>query len=230
MKTAGGVSLGERLLCLLFPARCLLCGELISSDRLFCPACAADVPEKPFERRYSLPAAGADGFRVVSPMSYEGGFRKTLHSFKFGGQTALAKPLGRLMSQALGASEPFDGVTWVPMTKRKKRQRGYDQSELLARSAAKALKLPVLPLLKKVRETDVQHELSKKGREKNVKKAYQAGPEAAGKSLLLVDDIVTTGSTLRECAGALYAAGAKRVTGLCAADAQETRLEGGVQL
>ena len=115
--------------------------------------------------------------------------------------------------------QSFDGVAWVPMTKAKKRKRGYDQSELLAREAAKTLGLPCLPLLEKRKETETQHQLS------NVKNSYEARPEARGKALLLVDDIVTTGATLRECAKALYEAGAARVTGLCAADCAAVRTE-----
>jgi len=226
-----GAGLGERLLCLLFPARCLLCGKIISAEESFCKSCIKDVPESPCERRFSLPGSGAGGFRTVSPMLYQGGFRKTLYRYKFRGQKALAKPLGRLMAQTVQKTgADFDVVVWVPMTKKKKRERGYDQSELLARAVAGVLEIPCLPLLEKVRETGTQHELSRKGRIKNVKNAYRAGPEAEGKSLLLVDDIITTGSTLAECAGELYKAGAKSVLGLCAADAQIVRTEEGAGL
>lgn len=223
--------LGERLLCLLFPARCLLCGKIIPQQELFCQSCAKDVPEEPCQRRFSLPGSGAEGFRTLSPLSYRGGFRKTLYRYKFRGQKALAKPLGRLMAQTVrktGAS--FDAVAWVPMTKQKRRNRGYDQSELLAKTVAEILVIPCLPLLEKVRETGTQHELSRKERIKNVKNAYQAIWEAKGKSVLLIDDIITTGSTLSECAGELYEAGAKRVFGLCAADAQIVRTEEGTRL
>ncbi len=223
------VSLGERLLCFLFPARCLLCGQVVPAGKTFCGSCEGEVPETPCRRRYSLPGAGAEGFRIISPAPYEGGFRKALYRFKFQGQRALAKPLGRLMAQA-AAGEKFDGVTWTPMTAKKKRKRGYDQSQLLAKETAKALQLPCIPLLEKVRENGVQHQLSRRERAKNVKNAYRAKEQAAGLSLLLVDDIVTTGATMKECAGALYAAGAKKVTGLCAADAPETQWERGSSL
>ncbi len=214
--------MGERLLCLLFPARCLLCGDLVPPGEAFCESCRRDVPEVPCERRYSLPEAGAGGFRVLSPFAYEGGCQEALGQLKFQNYRALAKPLGRLMAEtALDLDGIFDGVTWTPMTRKGKRRRGYNQSELLARTVAKALDLPCLPLLEKARETRVQHTLSREERLKNVEGAYRAKPEAAGKSLLLVDDIVTTGATQRECARALYRAGAGKVAGLCAADAQE---------
>ncbi len=218
-KQGGGPGLWERFLCLFFPARCLGCGKVLPPDRLFCPACEKHVPTEPFRRRCNLPGAGARGFLIIAPMPYAGGFRHTLYGFKFRGQKSLAKPIGRLMASAARQTGPaFDGIAWVPMTKRKKRERGYNQSELLAKSAAKALGLPCLPLLRKVRETGVQHELSEKRRIENVKGAYRAEGDLKGKSLLLVDDIVTTGATLKECAKTLYAAGALCVTGLCAAD------------
>lgn len=223
--------LRERLLCLLFPARCLLCGKIVPQQELFCQSCAKDVPEEPYERRYSLPGAGAEGFRTAASMLYRGGFRKTLYRYKFRGQKALAKPLGRLMSQTVRKTGGgFDAAAWVPMTQQKKRKRGYDQSELLAKAVAEILGIPCLPLLEKVRETGTQHELSRQERIKNVKNAYRADREAAGRSVLLIDDIVTTGSTLSECAAELYKAGAKRVFGLCAADAQMVKTEEGARL
>ena len=221
------VGLGERLLSLLFPARCLLCDTIIPAEESVCRDCTAKIPEKPFSRKFALPGGGAEGFQVFSPLSYEGGYKKTIYRFKFRGQKGLAKPMGRLMAELADHMEiPFDAVTWAPMTDKKRRERGYDQSELLARAAAKELNLPCLPLLKKVRENKTQHELSARQRWLNVKNAYRAEKAAEGKTLLLIDDIVTTGATVSECAKTLYAAGAKAVVGLCAADAQEIRLEG----
>lgn len=210
----------ERLFDLLFPARCLLCGERVSPGEDICPGCRQEVPPKPFRRLYSLPGSGADGFQVTAPMDYTGGFRKTLYRFKFQGEYGLSRPLGRLMAKAVPEGESFYCVAWVPMTGKKRREWGYDQSRLLAKAVARALGLPCRPLLEKTRETDTQHELSRRDREKNVRNAYSARGEAAGKSILLVDDIITTGATLTECAEALYRAGAKRVAGLCAADTQ----------
>lgn len=120
-----GAGLGERLLCLLFPARCLLCGKVIPARECFCEDCAKDVSEEPCQRRFSLPGSGAESFRVLSPLPYQGGFRKTLYQYKFRGQKALAKPLGRLMARTIcKTGGGFDAVAWVPMTKRKRRERG----------------------------------------------------------------------------------------------------------
>lgn len=207
----------DRLLALWFPSRCLLCGRVVEPDELFCPACWKERPESPEVRRFRLPRA----FSVYAPLRYEGGFRKTLHALKFQGEKGLSEPVGQLMASVAEPLPHPDLVTWVPMTPEKKRGRGYDQSELLARAVARALNCPCLPLIGKTRDTATQHELSEKERVKNVKGAYAADSLAKGKTVLLVDDIVTTGSTISECALALYAAGAKDVVGLCAANADK---------
>lgn len=213
--------LGELLLCLLFPPRCLLCGDRTAPGEVFCEDCALQAPESPVERRFPVPGEGERELRVLSPLFYKGGVKETVRQFKFQGKRGLAKPLGRLMAGAAAGEGPFDGVAWVPMGREGKRKRGYDQSQLLARSVARSLRIPCLPLLQKVRETQTQHELSRREREKNVKNAYQSDDRARGRSLLLVDDIVTTGATLTACAQALYSAGALRVAGLCAANTPE---------
>ena len=220
------IGLGERLFAWLFPARCLLCDAVIPAEEIFCRDCAKELPGKPFSRRITLPGTGAEGFQVFSPLSYEGGYRKSIYRFKFRGQKSLAKPMGRLMAELAGPMElSFDAVAWAPMTEKKRKKRGYDQSELLARTVARELKLPCLPLLKKVRDNQTQHELSGRQRQQNVRNAYRAEKETQGKTLLLIDDIVTTGATIGECAKVLYSAGAKTVVGLCAADAPEVRLK-----
>lgn len=213
------ISLGERLLCLFFPARCLSCGQVVPPDSLFCKRCAPAVQAPPPRE---FPLENGKTLLSYAPMYYRNGFRKTLHRYKFRGQWALSHPLGRLCApQARLFPVDFDAVTYVPLSKVGKRRRGYDQSQRLAKSLALALGLPLLPALEKVRETDTQHQLGKSKRQENVKGAYRAGPAAAGKTLLLVDDIVTTGATLRQCAQMLYDAGAAQVCALCAASAQK---------
>lgn len=217
------IGLGERLLCLLFPARCILCGKLIYPEEIFCPRCQKELPREPYRREY-------EKLSVVSPLLYAGEARKAMHRLKFQGERDLARPMGRLLAQtAEEGLPPVDGVVWAPMSETKKRERGYDQSELLAKSAAKALGVPCLPVLRKVRETGIQHELSRDGREENVKNAYGVRKSLVagvkGRRLLLIDDIVTTGATLRECAKALYDAGAESVAAVCVADASKTKRE-----
>lgn len=216
-----GADLIEKLLCLLFPAQCLACDRIISPGESFCESCKASLPGAPLYREFTV---CGKSFRVTSLMPYKGGFRKSLHRLKFEDERALAKQIGRLMAEVL-PNEAFSAVTWVPMSEKKKRLRGYDQSELLARTAARELDIPAVRLITKIRETDTQHELARADRIENIKNAYRAEKAAAGMSIILVDDIITTGSTLCECAGELYRAGATKIVGLCAADTPVTKLE-----
>lgn len=222
MKDTYPVSLGERLLSLFFPSRCLLCGSVVPVDTLFCEHCRDKLSQEPAVRHIALPNGKL--LSVFSPMRYEGGFRETLHDFKFHGQKALAKPIAVLMAEAGEPHSPAcDCVAYSPMHRADRRERGYDQSRLLAKHVAKLLGLPLEGLLEKNRRTQAQHDLDPKARQENPRGAYQAKEPASGKRVLLVDDIVTTGSTLRECALALYAAGAKDVCALCAADTPDTK-------
>lgn len=217
-----GADLAEKLLCLLFPAHCLLCDDTVSAGEIFCDSCKEDMPRRPLIRHYTL--QNGEKFAVMSRFEYRGGFRETLHRLKFENEHSLAKPIGRIMAEMLAERKEFNCVTWAAMSKSKKRERGYDQSELLAKAVAKSLGLPCLPLIEKIRETDTQHELPREKRSLNIKNAYRAH-NAAGMAVILVDDIITTGSTVCECANELYKAGAKKVLGLCAADTPETSHE-----
>lgn len=216
MKQSFSPRLRDRLLSLWFPSRCLLCGKVVRVSELFCTACREQCPTAPEVRRFSLPRE----FCVYAALPYTGGFRKTLHALKFQGQKGRGEAIGQLMASVLESPPPAELVTWVPMTPEKQLARGYNQSEALAKAAARALGLPALPVLTKVRETATQHELSREERIGNVQGAYTADRRAKGKTILLIDDIVTTGSTICACAKALYAAGAEQVVGLCAASAE----------
>ncbi len=212
--------LGECLLFWLFPARCLWCGRVVGPEEFFCKDCIGQVPAAS-PRQFQLERSGRV-LTVRAPVQYRGGFRETLHKYKFQGQKGLCGQLGRLAArEALGFAGKADGVAFVPLYKKDRRKRGYDQSGLLAEKTARALGLSCLPLLTKVRRTKRQHSLGRADRLENVRNAYEAGEEAAGKTWLLMDDIVTTGATLCQCAEALYRAGAKEVWGLCAASAQK---------
>lgn len=228
MNAARPLGLGERIWCLFFPARCLKCGKAVRPERYFCRECAASLPEGPLRREFPLPGEDGEFLEVAAALPNEGEFRHTLYRLKFQEEWGLAKPLGQLMAQTVPEGEaPFDGVVWVPMSSKKLRQRGYNQSELLARALANELGLPAWELLSQVRETQTQHTLTRVQRADNVRDAYRAGKAALGKRLLLVDDIVTTGATLRACSLALYQAGARWVCGMCAAS---TPVEPGKEL
>ena len=107
----------------------------------------------------------------------------------------------------------IDIITAVPLHKLRKKERGFNQSEILASKIGKLIGVPYVGLLVKFKKNKVQHSLPRLEREENVKNVYKAINEnkIKGKNILLCDDIVTTGSTLRECAKILFEAGANKV-------------------
>ncbi len=140
--------------------------------------------------------------------------RRAIHAFKYGGRTELASPLAELMVSAWN-EEPFpvDCIMPVPLHSTRLRERGYDQAALLARELAAQIKLPVLSQgLERTRITEAQTSLSAPDRRKNVAGAFTAsGPWVKGRSVLLVDDVCTTGSTLDACTEVLRRVGAANV-------------------
>ena len=139
------------------------------------------------------------------------------------GAAGAGAPLGGLIAQCAAErlSGEFDTVTWVPVSRRRLRQRGYDQAELLARGACRRWDTVPERLLEKIRDNPAQSALSDGAvRWENVRDVYRAAPPEAvrGRRVLLVDDICTTGATLSECAKVLAEAGAETV--VCAAAAR----------
>lgn len=199
----------------LFPPKCPFCGRTLSPGEALCGECLRALPEEIDQREY--PLAGGETLSVRSAFPYAGRYREAMHRYKFEGRRGYCRAFARLMVRALGDDAPFDGVVYVPLTARDKRRRGYDQSALLARETGRLLGLPVLEGLQKCRCTATQHELSREAREENVRGAFAASAAVGGQRLLLIDDIVTTGATLRAAADALYKAGARQVQALCAA-------------
>jgi len=211
---------------LLFPTRCAACG--LYAGRWLCPSCTARLPyiRGPVCRRCGKPALyeveeceqcrgrvrRLDFCRALA--LYEDSMRSVIHRMKYGGAWRLARPLGFMAATALApcleGSTPC--VTHVPMHPRRKRSRGYDQAELLARAVAEALGLPHRVLLVRTRHTPAQASSDLSRRRENVRGAFRA---VAGGGLppevILVDDVMTTGYTLSECAMALKRAGVGRV-------------------
>ncbi len=211
---------------LLFPTRCVACGRY--SGRLICAGCTAAFPliRDPVCRRCGKPAMYyvdecnlcrgrlKDIEAGVALAVYEEPLRTVIHGMKYGRMWRLARPLGYMaavrIAPVLGETSPC--VTYVPMHPRRRRVRGYDHAELLARAVAEALGLPLLRLLERTRHTLSQTTLDLRGRRENVRGAFRAttGRTPCGE-VVLVDDVMTTGCTLSECAGVLRRAGVKRV-------------------
>jgi ComF family protein len=148
--------------------------------------------------------------------------REALHAFKFEGRRALAGPLADLLVEqcAGGLPGPVDALVPVPLGRARERERGFNQAALLAARLAPALRVPVrAPWLARVRPTAPQSDLRGRERRANVKDAFRAHAAVAGCRVVVVDDILTTGATVGECARALRARGAGAVGVLAVARA-----------
>jgi ComF family protein len=205
--------LGERLLDLLYPPKCAFCRKLVSDGRMLCPDCESrlPVPEKEKQSRK------ISGLAVcLSPLYYTGDVRQSLHRYKFQGAAAYYRIYAELMAACVREHGlTADLVTWVPLSRKRLRRRGYDQARLLAEEVAGRLALPCEQTLEKIRNNPAQSGTSgAEERQKNVLGVYRAVTSFAGEHVLLVDDIVTTGATLSEAAKELLNAGAEQVSGL----------------
>jgi len=168
--------------------------------------------------RCSLCRRGVRGFDAAWCYgAYEGVLRELVHLYKYGRIQTLARPLGVLLTAALPGDEQFDLIVPVPLHWRRQWQRGFNQSELLAREIARARGVSMERPLKRTRATQTQAGLSNTERRRNVVAAFvvrwgsYGGRRIQGKRVLLIDDVMTTGSTASSCASALKRAGAARV-------------------
>ena len=206
------------LLDLFFPPKCPFCGKVLDHAGI-CPACEKALP-------WTEEGAGvrelSGGLQCAAPLWNEGKVREGLLRFKFQGARAAAGPLGELVARCAAErfSGAFDVVTWVPVSRRRLRSRGYDQARLLAESACRLWEVRPEQLLQKITDNPAQSGLTEEAaRRANVLGVYEAAePERIqGCRILLVDDICTTGATLAECARTLRDTGAADVMCVCAA-------------
>lgn len=148
--------------------------------------------------------------------SYERPLQDLIQLFKYGKVESLAAPLSQMLIEALPLEERFDAVVAMPMHWRKRWERGFNQAELLAHPVARHLGLKPATNLRRCRHTEAQAGLSDSERQRNLKDAFEvrAAEQLAGKRILLIDDVFTTGATLRAAAKALKSAGAAHVSAL----------------
>lgn len=207
------IKLWDILLDLLYPTRCIFCHKFLSPGRpRICPVCEERLPytENGGRRRGDFFA------ECVSALYYENDVREAVHRFKFHGVQAYADVFGELTASCIyeNLTGEYDILSWVPLDPRRRRKRGYDQTELIARAVGKRLCRKPEPVLRKRRGVHPQSETgAPEARKANIAGAYRVIDRAqvAGKRILLIDDIVTTGSTLSECAKTLLLAGAEEV-------------------
>ncbi|MDD4052747.1 MAG: ComF family protein [candidate division Zixibacteria bacterium] len=217
------------LLDFVYPPVCGLCGHPADSDdRLVCRSCWNSITtiEEPFclncrefiETGVSCPWCDENAITVFSLGIYDDVLRSILHDLKFGCLKPLAEVVGAQLAALIDdkrQSLKLDMIVPVPLHSSRLYHRGFNQAEEIAREIGRCLDIPCRPdILYLTRKTRRQSRLSAAQREANVRGAYAvAKPEAVkGRSLLLVDDITTTGATLRENVRVLKAAGAGRVT------------------
>lgn len=211
----------NRLLDLALPAACAGCGN---EGAPLCPVCLPALSARD-DARPGLPIGMPSD--VPTPLlqlewcaPFDGAVRRALHDLKYAGELRLVEPLGRAIAtrwQAAGAGG--DCLVHVPVHVERARERGYDQADLLARVAARALQLPHIPALERARATTAQFRLDRADRATNVAGAFRIRPAVtsgaiAGRWVVLVDDVVTTGATLAACGLALLEAGAVGVSAL----------------
>jgi ComF family protein len=239
-ETGGWRGLGGRFLDLLYPPRCGICAEPLSGGRALCGGCAADLPRlrEPFcescgevfpgqiDRAFSCPNCSdlKFAFDFARPaLMREDRTLELVHRLKYGREIHLAGELGRLAAESFDDPRlaPAMEGSWplvpVPLHRSRLRHRHFNQAAEISRSLSFETGLPVVQALKRIRKTETQTLLSRKQRMENLRGAFEI--TRAGRKWLsgdaggavLVDDVLTTGSTVHECARTLRRAGFRRV-------------------
>jgi len=216
------MSIFSIILDLLFPPKCVFCSRVLDkTDENCCDKCIESLPYAENNGRQD-----GDVFDFcVSPLYYTGVVRRSILRYKFNGASHYADIYGKILAECIHevSDISYDIISWVPLSSKRERKRGYDQSMLLAMATALELDQVAVETLKKPRDVQAQSELGDKNeRSANISGAYIASdPEIInGKRILLIDDVVTTCSTLDECSRVLLSAGAVGV--ICASLARGT--------
>jgi len=200
------------------PPRCAGCGR---AGHEFCPVCRLRIAETPLTKRRDVDGVGL----ILALGAYDGPLRQAILACKYQNRRDVAVSLGALI--AARVSPGGEVLVPVPLHPARLAARGYNQARLLAaalalgwRRLARESRLELADALCRVRATSPQSELHLGARETNVRDAFAAGPQArvvACRRVVLVDDVVTTGATLRACAQVLRACGARSIMAICAA-------------
>ena len=232
----------EALISLFYPPVCTICGASVEPSEYLCQACDARATQivPPFCKICSEPFPGAitDAFTCANCENRElyfetavavyrsrGIVRRVIHEFKYNKQVHLRYVVARWLTSALAdmrlRNRPFDALVPVPLHPARRRERGFNQAELLAELVSKPLSIRPKPILERIRYTKTQTAFDRAERMENLHNAFRLRKNAdvRGYRVLLIDDVLTTGSTLSECARVLKAAGAVSVYAATAARA-----------
>jgi len=204
---------GEALLDIFFPRRCVFCmGEVESKSYRVCDKCQRTLPytgKSGCEQQLH----GMNG--CYSPLYYKGNVRQSIHRYKFKGVYSYCETYAKIIAKCIDECEvSCDIISWVPVSALRYYSRGYDQAAKIAQELSRIKGIEAKQLLRKRRHNRAQSSIAKPEKRKaNVSGVYCCiDPEAVkGKCILLVDDVVTTGSTLCSCTAVLKAAGAASV-------------------
>lgn len=233
-------ALGNRIVSLLYPtdAVCIACGALRvdAVHHSLCRACEEALSPLPGP---FCPRCGAPGWAMpcpdclvrrealdgrASPYGYDGTARLLVRALKYGYVEAAANALADGICAVL-PSGAHDAIVPIPLHPKRERLRGFNQARILAAAVSARCGLPMLDALVRTRPTKTQTHLTRSGRKANVSGAFSVKADVLGRSLLLLDDVVTTGATANACAEALKASGATRVSLATAARAPERAAE-----
>ncbi|MDR0812833.1 MAG: ComF family protein [Oscillospiraceae bacterium] len=203
----------HNLISLLYPSRCAVCDTL--SQTALCAKCAAEYTPSTAAKH---DIAGLDS--CFSLLPYTGKVRGAVLNLKFHARLDIAASLGRAAAVlAPFLADDIDVVTYIPLSKKRSRERGYNQAEIFAKAFARSKGIPCRALLIRTRNTAANSGLSAAARKENVSGAFalKSGVAIKGKRILLCDDVLTTGSTVQSAAAVLRNGGAATVSVLCAA-------------
>lgn len=194
--------------------KCVGCGAEKGARGSICPKCAAELK--------ALAAGHAEmmGLSAYSLFWYDGIAARIVQGLKYGDKRWLSIFMGDRMAGAAKALGGFDAVCNVPLHLKRRRSRGFDQAELLAKRIGEALGVPYIAAAKRTRNTKTQTKLNKQQRKENMAGAFEPNGPLSGR-VLLIDDVLTTGATAAACAHALVQAGAREVFLLTFARARE---------
>ena len=214
----------QRLLALLFPPKCILCKQLLTADQLDLFHDCRQHTEQFRKPNFKIPFVAG----WTSLWYYKDNVRSSILRYKFYGRRHYANAYSRLLAMHLQVKgwDDCDCITWVPISARRRRKRGFDQSELLAKAMAAELGLPAVALLKKIRHTKPQALITgAPQRRANILGAFRVTDPALvrDRRILLIDDVITTGSTASECAKMLTFSGAAQIRCASIAAADNTK-------
>lgn len=205
---------------LFYPERCPYCGKPVEPHDIACPACTEKI-----KRKHSVIQGGALGFRCISSFVYDGKVRRAILRIKYRKRVQFIPQIAAILAEDIKScygEKSFDLITAVPMHKKDEKERGFNQSVLLAKELSKLLDIPYADTLIKTKRTKKQHDLSFSERKTNLNGAFTLTDKEllTGKRILLIDDIITSGNTLGTCCKLLAKAKPSKICCATIASAQ----------